>query len=233
MQYILKSKNQRGRILFHPGGAEICNYAITDVQAIYLIFLHDTSSVCDNCTLHKYTKLTHDIEYDFQTLTMTAQIRQFIDLMIGYLDKKITCKHLNKLKKEELFIIFTYNYTPKQLSEFFFPAIACNHSFRNKLLKEINNDISINEIARKLNMTQRTFSRKFMEEFGEPARYWLLKQKAQSIRLKLLVPGTTISDIMQEYKFTDMSHFTKFCKEHYGCPPSELLRKIRENKIVK
>ena len=151
--------------------------------------------------------------------------------MVSYLlvAKKMPCDYLYDLKQKELFIILTYNYTRKELAEFFYPVLGYGTSFKQRFQAIYKNGLSISEIASKMNMSLRTFSRKFYVEFGEPARYWLLKQKAKNIKLKLSIPGTTISDIILEFDFTDMSHFTKFCKHFYDCTPAELMRQIKED----
>lgn len=219
-----------GEFFFVPLGAEMYARAITDTISITLTFSDAMNSVCDNCALHRYAKMTADLQHDFHSLAMTSQINMFIDLMQNYLQNKTQCKSLTDLKLKEFFTILPRNYTPRELSNFFYPIISKELTFRAKLIKAADEGFTICGIARELGMSARTFSRKFNQEFGEPARYWLLKQKAQSIKLKLLVPGTTIADIMQEYKFTDMSHFSKFSKEYYGCTPTELIKQIKEGK---
>lgn len=227
----LKRHVKKGEILFIVPETEIFAQSIADTLILVLIFDNEIRSVCDNCALYNYAIDVYDIKPDFYTLQMTPQIQMFADVVLNYIETKTQCKYLNELKQKELFVIFPHNYALKELRAFFYPVLGHKTSFRTQVLKAAQSISTVQEIAQHLGMSKRNFSRKFSEEFGEPARFWLLKQKAKYIKLKLLVPGTTISDIMQEYKFTDLSHFTKFCKEHFGSTPTELIKKIREEKL--
>ena len=74
------------------------------------------------------------------------------------------------------------------------------------------------------------FNNKFREEFGISPHQWLLKQKAKHVRFKLAEPENTLSDVMQLYKFNSATHFTRFCKQQFGCTPSELLRQLKADR---
>ena len=233
----LRQRFKQDEFFFLPHATDIYGIAVVDSRVLLLSFGNRVELPCDNCTLYSYVKSYNYVKEEkeipnlFRPLQVTSQIKLFEEQMVSYLlvAKKMPCDYLYDLKQKELFIILTYNYTRKELAEFFYPVLGYGTSFKQRFQAIYKNGLSISEIASKMNMSLRTFSRKFYVEFGEPARYWLLKQKAKNIKLKLSIPGTTISDIILEFDFTDMSHFTKFCKHFYDCTPAELMRQIKED----
>ena len=230
----LRQRFKQDDFFFLPHAIDIYGTAVVDSRVLLLTFGNRVELPCDNCTLYSYVKSYNYTKEEiniFRPLQVTSQIKLFEEQMISYLlaAKKIPCDYLYDLKQKELFIILTYNYTRKELAEFFYPVLGYGTSFKQRFQAIYKNGLSISEIASMMNMSLRTFSRKFYIEFGEPARYWLLKQKAKNIKLKLSIPGTTIFDIILEFDFTDMSHFTKFCKHFYNCTHAELMRQIKED----
>lgn len=224
----IKQHLHKNEILLIPPRTEAYSNIIESAKVLVLTFNNKVEWVCDNCSLYNYIKHMNKIEYSFHPLTMTPQIRMFTDVMTDYIQTHISCQFLNELKQKELFILLSHNYSSKELCNLLYPMVSNDINFRSNVLKLSQKEQSITELAQNMSMSPRTFSRKFLQEFGEPARHWLLKQKAKNIRLRLLVPGTTIADILLQYKFTDMSHFSKFSKEHYGCTPTELIKRLKK-----
>lgn len=137
------------------------------------------------------------------------------------------CSFLSELKEKELFVLMGMSYTPEECSGFFAPILGGDRNFKTNVLKLLHNGCSATEIAEHIGMSPRNFARHFLREFGESMRSWTQKDKARRIELKLAIPETTIPDILIRYNFTDMSHFTKFCKSHYGCTPCEFQRRVK------
>lgn len=231
----IRQRFKQDEFFFLPYTAEVYGTALADSRILLLSFNNKVELPCDNCTLYSFLMGYNMPDGEetpnyFQPLHVTPQIKLFEEQMISYLSvaKKIPCDYLFDLKQKEFFIILTYNYTRKELTDFFYPVLGYGTGFKQHFLGVYKNGLTVSEIALKMNLSLRTFSRKFYLEFGEPARYWLLRQKAKSIKFKLSVPGTTIPDIIREFDFTDMSHFTKFCKHFYGCTPVELIQRIKD-----
>lgn len=80
-------------------------------------------------------------------------------------------------------------------------------------------------------MSASTFNRKFKAEFNDSAYQWLLKQKAEQIKMRLMNESTTLSDIIREFGFHSHSHLQKYCKTHFNMNPSELKKRLRERSI--
>lgn len=221
---------------FLPCIPEVSGCALEDAKLMMLLFDSKVEMSCDDCSLYSYLKdapAEATANGSFRSLYATPQIRQFEETMAAYLqsDKPELCNCLRVLKQQELFILLTYNYTKKELTDFFYPVMSYITNFKQNFLAHYRSGLTIGEIASKMNMSMRNFSRRFCQEFGMNARQWLLDQKAKSIKVKLSVPGVTIADIIIQYDFTDLSHFTKFCKHYYGCTPAVLCCRIQGEKV--
>lgn len=111
----------------------------------------------------------------------------------------------------------------------FFCSILCNkNDFKQNVLKNYTRDSSVSDLALKCNMSLKTFTRRFKENFGETPYQWLLKQNIREIRMKLADPNIQIKDIAFEFGFASASHFSNFCKTQMNESPQAIREKIKE-----
>jgi AraC-like DNA-binding protein len=75
-------------------------------------------------------------------------------------------------------------------------------------------------------MGRTNFDLKFKKEFGMPPLRWMLKEKAKRVRFSMAESDITLSDIMQKYNFNSPTHLNRFCKQQFGCSPTELMKKL-------
>ena len=222
---------KKGDLLFLPQSAEMHGIALEDSKMLILNFNNRVKSLCDNCCIPNHTKELKSVHYDFLPLKLTPTMLMFADLMENYLTTNVKCSYLHELKQKELFVLMGSDYTRAELLELFYPIAGGSIDFRSRVLENFTNEISVFELAQKFGMSYTNFLRKFKAEFGESVQDWMLKQKAKYIKLRLSVPTTTIADIIQEFGFTDASHFTKYCRKQFGCTPTELIKHIRSLSI--
>lgn len=184
--------------------------ALTDCKIMVLSFDNEIEALCDNCTLSEYKKSDADMEYVFAPLKMTSTILHFCQLMEEYLQMDMRCSYIHQLKQRELFLLFRYCYKRVEMIQFFLPLIGEHVSFKNKVFKLYNQGVGVQELAAQFNMSETPFVAKFKAEFNATPYQWVLKQKRKHIMWRLSMPGTTISDIVREFKFTDGAHFLKY-----------------------
>lgn len=228
-EYIGK-RFKKGDMMFIPQASHMYSVALADTQMLVLTYDLATESYCSNCVLSKIkfdVKGIEEIEYDFQPLKMTPAVFQFAELFKTYIESDIRCMYLHELKQKELFIIMEYAYTHRQQMEFFYPILGEDIKFRNKVLRIAHEQLTVEQYAIQLNMTTRTFARKFKDEFGQTTQQWLLQHKMSQIKLRLSLPSVNISTILHEFKFSDASHFYRFCRTHFGCTSKELIEQLR------
>ena len=215
-EYIGK-KFKKGDMVFIPHASHIYWEAITNANMLIHTYDLSAESYCSNCVLTRM-KFKVDglnkIDYSFQPLKMTPEIIQFAESINTYISSDYRCMHLHELKQKELFIIMQYAYSRKQMMEFFYPIIGEDIPFRTKVMQIAHEQLTVEEYAKRLNMSARNFARKFNDEFGDTVYQWLLKRKIAQIKLKLSISNVSVADVVQEFKFADTSHFYRFCREH-------------------
>ncbi|MDR1356888.1 MAG: AraC family transcriptional regulator [Tannerellaceae bacterium] len=136
---------------------------------------------------------------------------------------------MHELKHQELFLILHTQYPKEELANLFYPIIGKSIDFRTLIIDNYLKIHHIDELAEMSGMGRTNFDSKFKEEFGTSPHQWILKQKARHVRNNLGEPGATFSDVMRKYNFNSATHFTRFCKQQFGCTPTELVRQIRKS----
>lgn len=221
---------QKGDMLFIPQASNRYGEALKDSRMLILAFNSQVESLCDTCSISQLANHAPPTEYDFTALRMTEHMWKFVRLMESYISKNISCAYLHKTKQCELFVLLQHCYTKEQILKLFHPAIGL-FNFKSWVLENYQPQLSITELAKKQNMTTKSFSRRFKKEFQDNFRHWALNQKAKHIKHRLSIPGTTFSDIIRDFNFSDLRCFYNFCKEQYGCTATELMAQIRQQTV--
>lgn len=88
--------------------------------------------------------------------------------------------------------------------------------------------LSLEEFARLCHRSLSTFKRDFRKHFDEAPGRWLLQRRLDYAAARLRGnPGKTVTEIVFDSGFEDVSHFNKAFKEKFGTPPTAF-RKIAE-----
>lgn len=85
----------------------------------------------------------------------------------------------------------------------------------------------IKNIASHFSISPTYFSDYFKHKFGMCYRNYINDYRISIIEKRLAIPSIALSQISDEFGFTDMSHFNKFYKKHKGVGP-----KIYRNKLL-
>ena len=86
--------------------------------------------------------------------------------------------------------------------------------------RHISSDLSISEIARRLQVSSNTLYRAFQDSVGEsPARFFRVMRLAHG-HWSLHHTNLSVSQIAHVYRFSDASHFTRLHRHYYGVPPA-------------
>ena len=84
---------------------------------------------------------------------------------------------------------------------------------------------TVQELADKCGYGLKTFQRLFYSCFSEVPSKWLMKQKAQHVKARLLDRDIPIKVILDEFGFSTYANFCNYCKRYVGDTP----RNIRES----
>jgi AraC-like DNA-binding protein len=219
-------KINAGEMFFVPKSCVAECQALSEAKLLISTFDIPTN-ICDKLSLQSYWTICRDMEFQFRPHKMRPQMKTFIDNLAYYLDQKIRCANFFDLKQKEMFLIFRWFYSKEELAELFFPMIGRSLSFKSLILENYLKVSNVNELAEMSHMGRSTFDNMFKHEFGMPAMQWILKQKAKHVKHELLAPDTTISDVMLKFGFNSSTHFTRFCRQQFGCTPSALQAQSR------
>ena len=217
---------KQGDLFFIPRAAAAQLTIVEDSKMIVCVF-DAIKSICDKFNLHSCWSICKDLKYDFRSVRIIPQMEVFLNQLIYYLDQGVKCEHFHELKSQEMFLIFRWFYTREQLALLFYPIIGQSLDFKTFILDNHLKVKNINELSDLSMMGRSGFDVKFKKEFGMPPGQWLLKQKAKHIKIHMSMPGVTISDLLIKFDFNSATHFTRFCKQHFGCTPSKLMAALQ------
>jgi AraC-like DNA-binding protein len=130
-------------------------------------------------------------------------------------------------------LIFRWFYSKEQLAQLFYPIVGQSLDFKAFVLDNYLRARNIQELTNLAMMGRSSFDIKFKKEFGMSPGQWLLKQKAKHIKIQMAMPGVTVSDIMMKFDFNSPTHFSRFCSQHFGCPPAKMIAALQAEELEK
>jgi len=95
---------------------------------------------------------------------------------------------------------------------------------------EYMKDISVDQIARFLNISREYFSTLFKEKMGIPPKQYLLNYRMSMAALMLINTTTNISIIANSVGYGDIYNFSKMFKRHYGISPKNYISQHKQSK---
>lgn len=221
----LEKKFGAGEMILIPSSATFSGTAQEDVEWINFSFSTPISG-CDKFKLQALRPLCDEISYQFESLPIREPINLFLDMLTYCLKAGMNCMHLHAIKHQELFLYVNGFYTKPELAQLLYPIIGKSLSFRETIINLAAEAVTVTDLVEGTHMSRRTFQRKFLEEFKEPAKKWLQKRLSVRIMNSLMDPENTLKDIMYECGFSSSSSFNQFCQKNFGGSPSEIRKKI-------
>jgi len=202
---------------------EICllsNHASYECKAIEnsimtLLFFDHPNNQCDKYSLQALTKYSKPSTEKIRSLPMKTPIIAFINGMKLYLSNKMYCNHLHDIKESEWFFIMRGFYTKEESAYFFNPVINIFSDLFNLVKENYLQVKSVQELADICNMTIKTFTRHFKEEFNDTPKQWILKEKAKHIHIDLAKKELNKNEVSYKFGFHSSSHLNHYLKAQY------------------
>ncbi|MDR1937469.1 MAG: helix-turn-helix transcriptional regulator [Tannerellaceae bacterium] len=176
--------------------------------------------------LRIYTALLPLIEFTFAPLPIHDMLDRYLSILYEYIKKGIDSDFMCKIKFQELFLLFEHLYSKKEVAGLLYPILGQSPDFKNRVMQYFPYVNNMDELARKVGMGRASFDTKFKKEFGMSPLQWILKEKAKHVYFSLSEPENTLSDIMNKYNFNSSTHLNRFCRQQFGCSPSELRKRL-------
>ncbi len=102
-------------------------------------------------------------------------------------------------------------------------SFACNE------IKKNSGDIRIKELCRKINMSETRFRVHFSKKVGISPKTFCRIEKLNKINKVLLEKdGTDWIDLCEAFNFFDQAHFIHSFKTHFGCTPTQFIKKTKQ-----
>ena len=80
-------------------------------------------------------------------------------------------------------------------------------------------ELSVNEIAKTMNMSTQVLCKKFKKQMHLPLMRWINNHRLNMAAKLLLITESSIKDISSQVGFLDNLYFSKLFKKKYGCSP--------------
>lgn len=166
---------------------------------------------------------------EIRELGLRPLVMQFLDLLRFCLKDGINCRRWYEIKQQELFMILEACYSKEELSVFLHSLKSHKDNDLKKFILENNLKAkNVQELADICGYSVGGFKRVFKEMFNEPIYKWMLKQKAEQLKLRLADKEVNLKIIVDEFGFSSPAHFTKFCKQWLGMVPTKFIKSQQE-----
>jgi AraC-like DNA-binding protein len=128
---------------------------------------------------------------------------------------------LLKLKLKELLTSILVGQSNQPLSAYLRYIAACDAPPIEAIM-ELNfcHNLSIDTFAQMCHRSLSSFKRDFRKHYGTSPGKWLLERRLEHSASLLQTTGMSITEIMFECGFEDLSHFSRAFKERFGQSPS-------------
>lgn len=203
------------------GGDDFEVEAVEDTVLILHAF-NDITNICDREFLCDPIKMGKGNPL----IRINDALDKFLDLLEVYLLHDTCCYQVNKLKHQELFMIFRRFYNEGEYYALFNPIINDDQAFRKAVKDNYMKAKNMNELAAYCNKSLSTFIRLFKKQFHDNPHNWIKKQKLQLIIDRLSDKEVELSDIVEEFNFSSFSYFSQYCKLHLGKTPKDFRKQI-------
>lgn len=195
------------------------------------MFFNTPECNCDKLTLHSLSALCKNENYNFEPVKIRYPLTPFLELLTYCIENGMNCTHLHDLMQREFFFLIRGFYKKQEIATLFYPIIGKEMDFKNFVIHNYTKVNNIEQLISLSNLGRSRFFAKFNETFGMTAKQWMLKQKNQQILEKMTEPDIYIKDIIEELGFDSQVYFSRYCRQHFGCTPSQLIKRCQtENK---
>jgi AraC-like DNA-binding protein len=88
----------------------------------------------------------------------------------------------------------------------------------------VKQDLTIPQIASAMQCSSRSLQTAFARHYGSSPSQFLRTCRLEAARIELHKGNKTITEVAMEYGFSNIGRFAKYFQQHFGKPPSAILR---------
>ncbi len=209
--------------LIPPLHIHSCNPINNKARSYYMIYIDkDYAANIQNSLFYNVTFL----EPTTILLNNPTLYKEYIELVKLFIDKSFL---LEKEQKLILFLEKIFLQTLQNKKVIFTSKIV--QDAKEILSSDLDQELSLEELAQKLNCNPYTLLRNFKKEFGITPFSFRLNLRIE-LSKKLLSKGLELPQIALKCGFFDQSHFQKYFKNIVLITPKEYQKNFKENKNV-
>lgn len=140
-------------------------------------------------------------------------------------EMRIPCYHM--LKQYELFFLMKSFYSDEELACFFNAILRPSHDFRAFVESNYTNADTLEDIARKANLSTSYFIKRFKEVFGVSVHRWLVKQKEEQLKRMLMAERYDAGEMARQLGLKSKKGLYQFCRQRFGCSMTRLKETLK------
>ena len=173
----------------------------------------------------EHSPISNDMLIDLETNEVLVA---FFNSVLSYFKtERQPTEELLELKFKELLLNITSNPANKQLTDYLHKVfLSGNDDLRDIMERNFLYNLSLEEFARLAHRSISKFKRDFDIVFGISPGKWLMKKRLEYAGRLLHNSKKTIADIVIESGFTNITHFDRIFKKHFGTTPLQHRKKF-------
>lgn len=225
----LHQKMQSGSCFLIPKSSDLNGITTTDCKIFELLF--DKPLYMEETKINQtFSRIEKHYGHRLPAISLRLPITRFAEYMRACLKDGYMDERFMMLKTHELFMLMVHYYSLEEIAPVFHPIVGKSIDFRDTILRNYTKADSVEDLANLTGMGRTNFDRKFKSEFGISPGRWLLQQTAKHIYHRMSEPNIKVKDLINEFGFASSTHFTRFCRQQFGAPPTHILKRIRRER---
>ena len=173
----------------------------------------------------QHSSISNDMLIDLET---NEVLIAFFNSVLSYFetDRQPT-EELLELKFKELLLNIISNPANKELTAYLYKVfLSGNNDLSDIMERNYLYSLSLDEFARICHRSLSKFKRDFDILFGMPPGKWLMEKRLEYASKLLFNSKKSITDIVIESGFTNITHFDRIFKKHFGATPLQHRKKF-------
>lgn len=131
---------------------------------------------------------------------------------------------------EELFYLIRSEY-PRTDTDTFLAQYHCRITgFREFVMTHYRANMDVSDLyslGESQGLSEASFKRSFLEEFGASPREWLIERRAKLIYQDLITTDSNFKELSSKYGFCNVSYFGAFCRQTLGDTPLRIRKRVK------
>jgi AraC-like DNA-binding protein len=187
-------------------------------------FLNDKKS---ELLQFEHSLISNDMLIDMETNDVLVA---FFNSVLSYFETdRQPSEELLELKFKELLLNIISNPANQELTAYLHKVfLSGNDELRDIMERNFLYNLSLEEFARLAHRSISKFKRDFDMVFGISPGKWLMKKRLEYAGRLLHNSKKAVADIVIESGFTNITHFDRIFKKHFGATPLQHRKKFSE-----